>query len=107
MSSSPQAVTKAVQRLRGQMLRTARGFRDYNFRHYFVQHVKDDFAAAAKLSPEEQKKFVAAEGREKLRQMQRMVVVNQMYANRPVYIDTAVKQHLDAKHAETPEKKIQ
>lgn len=93
MSAPSQAIQKSVQRLRGQMIRTARGFRDYNFRQYFVQHVKDDFEAVAKLPVEEQKKFLAKEGRDKLRQMQRMVVVNQMYAKRPVYFDTAAQHH--------------
>jgi hypothetical protein len=93
MSTSSQAIQKAVQRLRGQMVRTARGFRDYNFRQYFVQHVKDDFDAVSKLPLEEQKQFLVKEGRNKLRQMQRMVVVNQMYAKRPVYFDTAEHQH--------------
>ncbi|KPA76594.1 putative mitochondrial iron-sulfur cluster assembly protein [Leptomonas pyrrhocoris] len=98
MSASSQAIQKSVQRLRGQMIRTARGFRDYNFRQYFVQHIKDDFDAVAKLSPEEKKKFLVTEGHEKLRQMQRMVVVNQMYAKRPVYFDAAVHHHPSRHH---------
>ncbi|KAK7196915.1 iron-sulfur cluster assembly protein [Novymonas esmeraldas] len=99
MSAPAPVVHKSVERLRGQMIRTARGFRDYNFRHYFVQHVKDDFAAIALLPVEAQKKFAAAEGREKLRQLQRMVVVNQMYANRPVYIDSIAQKSHDKQSA--------
>lgn len=98
------ATSQSVQRLRVQMIRTARGFRDYNFRQYFVQHVKDDFTALAKLPEEEQKKFLATEGRDKLRQLQRMVVVNQMYAKRPVYFDTSAQRALDKRdgNAEKP-----
>lgn len=112
MSTPSQAIQKSVQRLRGQMIRTARGFRDYNFRQYFVQHVKDDFDALAKLPLEEQKKFLAQEGRDKLRQMQRMVVVNQMYAKRPVYLDTTAQHHHSHHHhqehaANATERKIE
>lgn len=102
MPAPSQAIQKSVQRLRGQMIRTARGFRDYNFRQYFVQHVKDDFDAVTKLPLEEQKKFLAQEGREKLRQMQRMVVVNQMYAKRPIYFDPAVQHHAHKHHRSHP-----
>ncbi|KPI85448.1 putative iron-sulfur cluster assembly protein [Leptomonas seymouri] len=107
MTAPSQAIQKSLQRLRGRMIRTARGFRDYNFRQYFVQHIKDDFDAVAKLSSEEQKKYLAAEGREKLRQMQRMVVVNQMYAKCPVYFDNAVDHHPHKRHTSTKEKKIE
>ncbi|CAJ06332.1 conserved hypothetical protein [Leishmania major strain Friedlin] len=92
MSAAAKTVQESVDRLRGQMIRTARRFRDYNFRQYFVQHVKDDFAALAKLSEEEQRKFLATEGRDKLRQLQRMALVNQMYAKRPLYFDTAAQK---------------
>ncbi|KAG5469758.1 hypothetical protein CUR178_01897 [Leishmania enriettii] len=92
MPAAARTVQRAVDRLRGQMIRTAHGFRDYNFRQYFVQHVKDDFAAIEKLSDEEKKKFLATEGRDKLRQLQRMTVVNQMYAKRPVYLDTTARK---------------
>ncbi|CAM40693.1 conserved hypothetical protein [Leishmania braziliensis MHOM/BR/75/M2904] len=93
MSATAKTLKKSVDRLRGQMMRTAHGFRDYNFRQYFVQHVKDDFDAVAKLPEEEQRKFLATEGRDRLRQLQRMVVVNQMYAKRPVYFDTVAQKH--------------
>ncbi|KAG5495096.1 hypothetical protein JKF63_02149 [Porcisia hertigi] len=89
MPAAAKTLPGPIDRLRRQMLRTARGFRDYNFRQYFVQHVKDDFAAVAKLPEEEQKKFLATEGRDRLRQLQRMTLVNQMYVKRPLYFDTA------------------
>ncbi|GET91888.1 hypothetical protein, conserved [Leishmania tarentolae] len=92
MSAVAKTVQMSLDRLRGQMIRTACSFRDYNFRQYFVQHVKDDFAALAKLPEEEQKKFLATEGRDKLRQLQRMALVNRMYAKRPVYFDTTARK---------------
>ncbi|KAG5469412.1 hypothetical protein LSCM1_02630 [Leishmania martiniquensis] len=92
MPAATKTIQRSVDRLRGQMIRMAHGFRDYNFRQYFVQHVKDDFAAIKRLSEEEQKKFLAAEGRNKLRQLQRMTLVNRMYAKRPVYFDTDARK---------------
>lgn len=84
---STQAVQTAVAKLGNRLVRTARGFHDYNFRHYFVQHAKDNITAVQKLPIEEQKAFLKNEGVERLRQMQRMVVVNRMYGKQPVYMD--------------------
>lgn len=80
-------VQQAIAKLRDKTLRTARGFYDYNFRAYFVQHVKDDFAAVNKLPAEAQKAFLEKEGPTKLREMQRMVLLNRMYSHQPVFLD--------------------
>ncbi|EPY27798.1 hypothetical protein STCU_05540 [Strigomonas culicis] len=85
MSANPTQASLA--KLRSKLIRTARGFRDYNFRSYFVRHVKDDFEAVTKLSADEQKKFLEKEGPAQLRQMQRMVLVNRLYSSQPVYLD--------------------
>lgn len=87
MSAAPPTLAKPLLRLRSRMIRTARGFHDYNFRQYFIQHIKDDFSALSRLPAEEQKKFLHGEGLNKLKQMQRMVVVNQMYSRQPVFFD--------------------
>lgn len=69
------------------MIRTANVFPDYNFRHYFVNHIKDDFGMIKKMVPQEQEKFVKTEGRRQLREMQRMAIVNKLYAKHPVIVD--------------------
>lgn len=95
---SSQAVQQSLNRLRSRLVRTARGFHDYNFRQYFVQHAKDDIAAVQKLPLEDQQRFLASEGPEKLRQMQRMVIVNRLYARQPVFFDKKVSgTHLPGK----------
>ncbi|CCW63140.1 unnamed protein product [Phytomonas sp. EM1] len=80
-------VKRSLDKLEKQLVRTARGFYDYNFRQYFVRKSKDDIAAARNLTTEEQEQYLQAEGREMLKQMKRMVLVNRMYGSQPVFLD--------------------
>ncbi|CAD2217708.1 hypothetical protein AGDE_09557 [Angomonas deanei] len=86
--SSMSATQAALAKVRSRMIKTARGFHDYNFRTYFVNHIKDDFTALAAKSTEEQKAFLAKDARKQLKEMQRMVLVSRLYAdNRKVFVD--------------------
>ena len=74
-----------ISALRQQTLDAARNFADYNFRHYFVKHTEDFFQPFVtaeghpKKSQEETDKFVV-DATAYLKQMQRMSIVNSMYA---------------------------
>ncbi|KAG8343613.1 putative Complex 1 protein (LYR family) [Trypanosoma vivax] len=81
------SVQFTMGRLRTRMLNVARSFPDYNFRHYFIHHVKDQFAAMEKWSVEEQRRFLRESGAKKLREMRRMALVNRLYASKPVFLD--------------------
>ena len=70
--------------LRRKLIFTARCFPDYNFRSYFVRHIKEDFATS---SEEVQKKLIDA-GPQRLAQLRRMVIVNKMYSTQPVIVDS-------------------
>lgn len=79
-----------VASLRQQTMEAAKGFADYNFRHYFVKHTEDFFKPfATEKSKEETDKFVV-DATAYLKQMQRMSVVNNMYAEQAVYLDKDV-----------------
>lgn len=80
---SEAVVQKALGILQKKLVRTARCFHDYNFREFFIQKAKEDIAAVQKLPLEEQCKYVKGEGAEQLKQMKRMVMVNQMYSSQP------------------------
>ncbi|EAN78578.1 iron-sulfur cluster assembly protein, putative [Trypanosoma equiperdum] len=80
-------VKHSMARLRAKMLGAAKMFPDYNFRHYFVQHVKDQFVAMEKWGVEEQRRFLRQEGAKKLSEMRRMALVNRMYSSQPVFLD--------------------
>ena len=81
-----------IANLRLQTLEAARGFSDYNFRHYFVKHAEDFYrpfdvsSSQPEKSKEETEKFVV-DATEYLKKMQRMALVNSMYAEQPVYLD--------------------
>lgn len=62
------------------MLKAAYRFHDYNFRTYFVEHIQEDTLKLGRLSPLEQKNFLAGEGKQRLQQMQRMCLVSKLYA---------------------------
>ncbi|CCW66231.1 unnamed protein product [Phytomonas sp. Hart1] len=80
-------VKQSLNILEKKLVRAARGFYDYNFRQYFLQKSKDCIATARNLSSEEQEKYLKTEGREMLKQMKRMVLVNRMYGSQPVFLD--------------------
>ncbi|KAH9578285.1 Complex 1 LYR protein [Trypanosoma melophagium] len=81
------SVQHAMARLRTKMLFAAKLFPDYNFRSYFVRHVRDQFAAMERWSVEEQQQFLRKEGNKKLNEMRRMAITNRMYASQPVFLD--------------------
>ncbi|KEG09679.1 hypothetical protein DQ04_04821030 [Trypanosoma grayi] len=87
------SVQHSMGRLRTKMLRAAKTFPDYNFRSYFLQHVRDQFTAMERWSVDEQRRFLQQEGRNKLNEMRRMALVNRLYATRPVVLDKRAVPH--------------
>ena len=81
--------SKAVARMRTKMLRAAGGFKDYNFRNYFVKHVEEDFAKVdpAQLAEKAHVDAFVKEKTSELRQMQRMALTNAMYSHQKVFLD--------------------
>lgn len=63
------------------MVRLSKKFKDYNFRTYFTNHVKDDLQKLQKLPENEQRLFLHTEGKERLLTMRRMVVVNRLFVS--------------------------
>lgn len=82
--SSAGSVSRSLDRLGNRLVRTARCFRDYNFRHYFIRKAREDIQAMRTREPREQLAFLRTEGRAKLREMQRMVLLNRMFAQSDV-----------------------
>lgn len=63
------------------MIKASKIFKDYNFRTYFSNHVKDDLQKLQKLPESQQRTFLQTEGRERLRAMRRMALVNRLFAS--------------------------
>ncbi|ORC90597.1 uncharacterized protein TM35_000083950 [Trypanosoma theileri] len=87
-------VQQSMARLRTKMLFAAKLFPDYNFRSYFVRHVREQFAAMERWSVEEQQQFLRKEGSKQLNEMRRMAITNRMYASQPVFLDKRGTHHL-------------
>ncbi|EAN85757.1 putative iron-sulfur cluster assembly protein [Trypanosoma cruzi] len=87
------ATQHSMARLRTKMLCAARAFPDYNFRAYFVRLVKEQFSAMERWSVEEQQRFLAQEGANKLREMRRMALVNRLFATHPVFLEKRASPH--------------
>eukprot|EP00796_Vickermania_ingenoplastis_P006217 gene6217-4475_t len=85
--STNSTATKALTKWCSKMTRTAKVFPDYNFRSYFVNHVKEDFSNLQKMTPDQQDLFVKGEGQRKLGQMQRMVIMSKMYSTQSNFLD--------------------
>nr|CCC94241.1 conserved hypothetical protein [Trypanosoma congolense IL3000] len=80
-------IAHSMTQLRAKMLSAARKFPDYNFRHYFVRHVKDEFKGMKEWSVEEKQRFLREQGTKKLNEMRRMALVNRMYTSNLVFLD--------------------
>ena len=82
----------SARKLCASLATTAMQFSDYNFRTYFVDHVRDDFLEASqkKLSGPDLKAFMERR-EEDLRKMKRMVEINCMFARHPVIVDERIQ----------------
>ncbi|RNF03203.1 putative iron-sulfur cluster assembly protein [Trypanosoma rangeli] len=98
------ATQQSMARLRTKMIRAAKTFPDYNFRNYFVRHVKDQFAEMERWTVEEQRRFLAQEGAEKLYEMRRMALVNRLFATTPVFLEKRASSHVTGVEQQTNEK---
>lgn len=87
---------KSLGSVEKKLLRAAGGFKDYNFRHFFTQHVKEDFQKidmkALEANPAAAEALLAAKKKE-LAQMQRMALINALYGKQKVLIDHDVPTH--------------
>ena len=93
-------MSKAFASLRQKTLNTASSFKDYNFRTYFVNHTRDTFQAVENRNDAaEIKSFVKGQGKDMLDQMNRMVIINRMFATTPVMIDPRIGAPAKAKKA--------
>ncbi|RNF19188.1 putative iron-sulfur cluster assembly protein [Trypanosoma conorhini] len=98
------ATQHSMARLRTKMLRAAKTFPDYNFRNYFVRHVKDQFAEMERWTVEEQRRFLAQEGANKLCEMRRMALVNRMFSTSPVFLEKRAAPHCTGAEQQTKER---
>lgn len=69
------------------MVRVAKEFSDYNFRTYFKNLINDDFVKLQQLPEEKQRNFLQTRGKQRLREMQRMVLVNKLFGSQLHIVD--------------------
>ena len=92
----------SVAALRTRTLKAARGFSDYNFRSYFVQHTKDRFSSfKASNATAAELEIFKKESEERLAQMKRMALLNTMYADQKVILDSRVATQQQAENNAT------
>ncbi|KAI6100823.1 hypothetical protein EDD16DRAFT_1653147, partial [Pisolithus croceorrhizus] len=84
---STQPTRKALLGLYGATLRTARSFKSYNFRNYFLQRTKDNFRTLLAENDADKVSRAYEQALGELAVLKRSAVVNQLYAGPPLPIE--------------------
>ncbi|KAI6105418.1 hypothetical protein F5141DRAFT_1123590 [Pisolithus sp. B1] len=84
---STQPTRKALLGLYGVTLRTARSFKSYNFRNYFLQRTKDNFRTLLAENDGDKVSRAYEQAVGELAVLKRSAIVNQLYAGPPLPIE--------------------
>jgi hypothetical protein len=103
MSSKLAVPVFRLARLRRKTISAAAKFHDYNFRMYFVTKTNDVYNEMSKKSDADIQAFVKGEGKEMLAQIQRMSLLNAVYARTPVFLDPAIQSTVRRRVADADE----